>query len=111
MSSAMASLSPIILVSSARAGGEPDDTRCRHEGEVEIAKIVERFPLLTCRLHVTDGCRLLSSEDAGGPVGGLDLAQVGDDLATPVDGDRTPRVEHAARRRIEGARHLAAQHH
>ena len=42
---------------------------------------------------------------------GPDLSQVGHLDPAAVDRDRATGMEHAARRRVERARHLAAEHH
>src|SRR5215467_12208074 len=51
-----------------------------------------------------------SGEQAGGPVAGLHLAQLGHDAATAILRERAARMEDAACGRIERAWHLAAQH-
>ena len=44
------------------------------------------------------------------PMAGLDFAQVGHDLSATLDGNGAAGMEHAARRRVERARHLAPEH-
>src|SRR5438552_7319164 len=61
--------------------------------------------------NVTRGQTTLSSQVAGGPLAGPNLAQRRDLARAALDRDRTARMEDASRRRIERARHLAAEHH
>src|SRR5258706_11276819 len=87
--------------------------RCRTTGSAAESKPTrspKSFRYLH-RLHGTDSRRVLSSEDAGGTVIGSHLAEIGNDFAAPIDGDRAPGVEDTPRRRVERARHLAAEHH
>src|SRR5713226_1548247 len=66
---------------------------------------------VSARLEETRNSTRLSSQDAGGPVARRDFAQLGDLERAAIDRDRTAWMEDASRRRVERARHLAAQHH
>src|SRR3954452_21028778 len=63
--------------------------------------------MLPQRLAYSAEPGLLLHDVAGGPVAGTQFAQAWAHLTAAVDRERAARVEHAARRRDYGARHLA----